>query len=548
MNKIINFADGTIYVQRPGTRWGRVKMQLDPIAFSGNEVMYCPVQDSTPPKGEGKGHTIKVPIEWFKYLDNFHTEAAHYWLWTPNMLWTNRNFVGDAKGSTLESGADPQPIVECITGPNNIRRIIGETETHYEVWSLPVDMDPSSFDPAVFNWRNYPWIFWKAQARTATFQVQNVGKGLDVFHLNLRNPIHRHYMHKNDINLFAPCPFVVSDGISRWTIIDYMFVGASIYGITDKFMRVPLLLSESPGQWDFPTDWRCTGPGVIPPVAKQPDIIISPPIVTPPTDPTTPPIVTTEWPRFARVKHWHERYQGPDGRGLSYIAAKRQLEGDPTLHPLAGGDPAVFQLNQSSTDRPVSLTPDLEKWIYRLDIESSQGKVSNAQVRKTFRNKMHGGKAFTNRTGWSNGYFSAVLGENPGADPQRLQLTIANGATIKVIGPKTRRGGVDVYPIEVLNAQDPNTVNRTLKDAWWMIFAATNSTIEPAPEGRVEPFPHLENYDVMIPLLANNTTVGYIEAGWVEFLEGPLSAPVYPYYQSVVTEEQWKQNRRIVDG
>jgi hypothetical protein len=255
--------------------------------------------------------------------------------------------------------------------------------------------------------------------------------------------------------------------------------------------------------------------------------------------------ITTEWPRFARVLHWHERYKGPDGRGLSYIAYMRVREGIPDLHPFAGGDPAVFQLNQSAKDRAVYLTPELEYWMFGLDIESSQGTLPLSQVQKCYRNKLHGAKAFTNRTGWTNGCSSVILEENTGSEPQRMNLIIANGATVKVLGPKQRRGGKDVYPIEVLNAQDPKTLKRTLKDAWWLIFAATNSTIEPAPEGKVDPFPHLADFDVTIPLLANNTTVGYIEAGWIEFPKEKITAPVYPYYRSFLTEERWKKNRLI---
>lgn len=265
LNKIIIFPDGTIYVERPGTRWGRVKMQFEPIQYSGNEVMARAVQDTYPPKGVGKGNTIPISIEWFKYLNNFHNSAERDWLWTPHMLWFNRTFAGDTRGGTLENGADPQPMLECITGPCNIRRIIGETETHYEVWSLPANLTPEAFDPLVFNWHNYPWIFWKAQARNTAFQVQNVGKDLDVFHMNVRRLQDRHFMHKNDITLFNLCPFTVTDGISKWTILDYMFVGASIYGISDQGVRVPLLLANTPGQREFPTNWRHTDPTVIPP-------------------------------------------------------------------------------------------------------------------------------------------------------------------------------------------------------------------------------------------------------------------------------------------
>lgn len=263
-------------------------------------------------------------------------------------------------------------------------------------------------------------------------------------------------------------------------------------------------------------------------------------VVTPPPD--VPPVVVTEFPHFARVRHFHERYKDEQGRGLSYLAYIRMREGR-MVHRGAGGDPSVFQLNQSSKDRAVYLTPELENWMYGLLVESSQNKLPAEQVKKAYRNMLQGAKAFTNRTGWSDGCQSVVLKVNLGAEQQRLQLTICTGATIKVIGDKFKRGGKWVYPIETLNAQDPNTLKRTLKDAWWLMFAATNSTVEPKTEGNVDPFPNLNDFDVVIPMLSNNTDVGYIESGWVEFIN--TTQPVYPYYRTFVTEEEWKNNRGV---
>ena len=261
------YPDGTVYLERPGTRWGRVRMQMEPIQFSGNEVMARAVQDWQPnPTDKRKGEMMQISLDWFDYLDNFHNTSAHNWLWTPHMLWVNRTFVGDRRGGSIENGADLHPQVECITGPLNIRRIIGETASHYEVWALPIDTDPKRFNPKVFNWKHYPWIFWKAQARSKTFDVQNVGDGLDVYHMNVRQRADRHWMHKDDIELFQQPPFTVTDGVRNWIVQDYMFIGASIYGITDTGRRVPLLLARKPGEKIFPTDWRCFEPTVIPPV------------------------------------------------------------------------------------------------------------------------------------------------------------------------------------------------------------------------------------------------------------------------------------------
>jgi hypothetical protein len=268
MNKILTFSDGSIYVQRPGSRWGIVNMSNDPFLVSGeNEVCYIPINDwATPPDRPAKGSTIQISRRWLTYLDNFHIPAASNWLWTPFMLWINRRFNGDAMGST---NADPEPVTECITGTGNLHRIIGETPTHYEVWSLSTEYEPALFNPYQFNWYNYPWIFWKAQARTRNNVIQNVGSGLDVYHLHLRKPNTRHFIHKSQLTLLRAAPFDVNKDGSIYTIVDYQFLGASIYGITDKDDRIPLLLRRSPSEEIYPTDWKIGTPTVIPPVWKM---------------------------------------------------------------------------------------------------------------------------------------------------------------------------------------------------------------------------------------------------------------------------------------
>ncbi len=245
-----------------------------------------------------------------------------------------------------------------------------------------------------------------------------------------------------------------------------------------------------------------------------------------------------QWPQFARVKHWHERY------GRSYIAQRRVEENNPNLHAGAGGDPAVFQRVQLPKDRPVAMTTEIERWIYGLFVEASNGRVPERAVIQAYRNAFSPQKAFTNFTSWGDGRQSVILPANLGNEPMGLQPTICNGATVRVTGNKTRVGGQECYPIEVFNAQDPAILKRTLKDAWWLIFAATNSTIEPAPEGQVDPFPYNGDYDVPIPSMNNNSTTGYIEAGWIEFT-GNITAPVYPYYRTWISEAKWKENRGI---
>jgi hypothetical protein len=115
--------------------------------------------------------------------------------------------------------------------------VIGETVTHYEVWALPTSEDLSRYDPALFNPTNYPWIFWKALARTRDGVLQKVGAGLDVWHLNIRKPQNRHYIHKSMLTLFPET-------------YGYQFIGQDVYGIVGD-QRIPLLVNGT-----YFTDWR----------------------------------------------------------------------------------------------------------------------------------------------------------------------------------------------------------------------------------------------------------------------------------------------------
>lgn len=155
-------------------------------------------------------------------------------------------------------------MLECIAFPANIIRIIGETETHYEIWAMPTSERPSKYDPKVFNFRNFPWVFAMAQACSVTGTIQKVGTGLDVYHMNVRKPGNRHFIYKGDVELFRQPPFTVSDGKGSYNIVDYMFLGVEIYRITEAGTRIPLLV-ETSGVYSFPTDWRCSGLLLIPP-------------------------------------------------------------------------------------------------------------------------------------------------------------------------------------------------------------------------------------------------------------------------------------------
>lgn len=258
-------------------------------------------------------------------------------------------------------------------------------------------------------------------------------------------------------------------------------------------------------------------------------------------------IVPTHYPWFAFIEHWHTLY------GRSYIAQRRIEEGNPYLHAGASGDPSVFACNLDTNDRAVHMTPALEQWLFDRNVESCGGNRTYDQVIQAVRNAIKGDKAFSNGTGFDDGYQSTILNENIGAEPWKLQLTCANGFTGKVVGPKQRKAGKWCYPFETMNAQDSATLDRTLANSWWTFMTATVSTIEPAPKGLVTPFPYHGDYDVVIPFIANGNRadwiggvpVSWIEEKWVRFLPEDTNQPQFPYYDCWVSEAQWKEGRNI---
>lgn len=140
-----------------------------------------------------------------------------------------------------------------------------------------------------------------------------------------------------------------------------------------------------------------------------------------------------------------------------------------------------------------------------------------------------GAKAFTNKTGWDNGYQDVILDENMGKENFKLQPTICHGATVKVMREPFMKGGVLVSEIEILDALDPATLTRTYANSRHLIFPAINWYRFPEPHGKADYFPLFDEHDVPIPLLGYGTNRGYIETQWLRFITND-EYPANPYW------------------
>lgn len=223
--------------------------------------------------------------------------------------------------------------------------------------------------------------------------------------------------------------------------------------------------------------------------------------------------ITLKTKVWARVRHWHERH------GLSYVAYHRSQ--DPAYFPNAQGMPAVIKF-EPADNRPVSLTEPLQRvWFKMIKVASNYSLLFSDYLR-CWRNLTAWDRAFSNGTSREQGYADYILYENIGGEDMKMTPTIANGATINLLGDAVRRGGRLMYPFEVTDVH--SRFSRPLS------FCATNSTVSPAPLGRVEPFDTNGAYDVPVPLLGN-LGHAWIDADWVEITG---KADNFPYFRNTV--------------
>lgn len=223
-----------------------------------------------------------------------------------------------------------------------------------------------------------------------------------------------------------------------------------------------------------------------------------------------------EWPKYAQVKNHVEMF------GVNIL--------DYTNVPARfNGIPSVFQLIQSPKNKPISLSPEVQRWMFGIFRECAPSYFTDVEIKKCWRNAFMGAKAFTNKTGWDNGYQDVILDENMGAENFKLQPTICHGATVKVMREPFMKGGVLVSEIEILDVLDPATLTRTYANSRHLIFPAINWYRFPEPFGKADYFPLFDEHDVPIPLLGYGTNRGYIETQWLRFITND-EYPANPYW------------------
>lgn len=124
-------------------------------------------------KRTDKGRTIPVRSNWWKYIEKINSPLGYKYA-RGHGMWINRDYDSDTPYSIAQA--------ESIISGGNFVAYDAETATHLRILSFPNNMDTSKLDPAIYNWRNMPYMFWKACAvKNGSEKVINVGEGLDVY-------------------------------------------------------------------------------------------------------------------------------------------------------------------------------------------------------------------------------------------------------------------------------------------------------------------------------------------------------------------------------
>jgi hypothetical protein len=240
---------------------------------------------------------------------------------------------------------------------------------------------------------------------------------------------------------------------------------------------------------------------------------------------------------YARVKYHVERY----GQSIVYWP-------ETAIPARFGGIPSVMQRIQSATELPVTLTRELQEWMFSLLFRNAPKDMSASDVKKCWANLYNGAKAYTNHTGWDTtnndgDYVYADYIQGTGLENSKgfkLQPTVSHGMTIKVLRTFNKAGMVQAA-FEVADARNPSTLNLTHENAPHIIMCAVNwtkgwqaGTTSPTPgyaQGWAEPFPKLGGRDVYLPMLSSNSNEGYIDTEWLEYLQPGSNVPAYPYWK-----------------
>jgi hypothetical protein len=206
----------------------------------GNLTFYpdtCPFGDA-PNSSSGKGTSIPIYPEWWRFIRKINNDAGYDYARSIGNMWINNQYDQD------DSNPQPPATAESIGCGGNF--VAFDQRVGNKVHAICYNRFDNAdlLDPAVDNWKNKPWMIWKACAVNESLRVINVGNALDVYIPMIART--EFWIHTDWLEMLP-------DGY------DYRFDGVNVYDGNQ-----PLLTVEN-GVRTFHTAWRINTTGVVPP-------------------------------------------------------------------------------------------------------------------------------------------------------------------------------------------------------------------------------------------------------------------------------------------
>lgn len=185
------------------------------------------------------------------------------------------------------------------------------------------------------------------------------------------------------------------------------------------------------------------------------------------------------------------------------------------------GVPAQWQVYPNSW---IKLTRERQLWLMDLFCVAAYGLrftqlsgTPKADAISEWRSTMHGGRCFTNRRGWNNGYLDYVQGLNIGASPMEWEPLVLSGNLVEVIaGPETfttqvfeRQGRYKFYRVRAIDSTKLPSVYEVIADRFICHQATTIR-----PDGLTGIFPQFGG-QLVVPLFEPAPNKAFPAGCWI---------------------------------
>lgn len=215
---------------------------------------------------------------------------------------------------------------------------------------------------------------------------------------------------------------------------DRGYVARRIAGALNNAVRRVLFGQEKIEYGDGRIKWRRV------PVYQLPPEDVPPPPVEPPSPPDPTPLPSPSGV-FGRILHDYEVY------GMSRPQWLELHETDPKRLELLAKANGFPETVPALDWRMIPMPPRWQWFWHDLIAKANPGYTASVWI-GLFRKITRGNAFKTNKAGAEQGYYNAVTGENPGADPIKTGVLLTGGAWVQIVGETSNAYKVKALDID----------------------------------------------------------------------------------------------------